>query len=85
MRAWRHANPEKVAAYNEGRRVEYRRATAADREKTCPRCEVEFEASNAHVLYCPPCKKAVLRARDAAKKRRRRSRHLEANVERDSA
>jgi hypothetical protein len=73
MRAWREANPEKVAAYNASRREEYRRDTAAYRDKTCLRCGVEFTAAHANVLRCPPCRKAVARERDAAKKRRRRS------------
>jgi hypothetical protein len=77
LRAWREANPVKVAAYNERRREEYRSATAADRDKTCLRCSARFTAPHANALYCPPCKKAVLNARDAAKKRRKRSRQRE--------
>jgi hypothetical protein len=71
---WREANPRAVRRYNERRRAAYQWLTAADREKTCPDCGVEFTAANANVLRCPPCKKAVLRARDAAKKRRKRAR-----------
>jgi hypothetical protein len=77
LRAWREANPEKVAAYNERRRQEYRSATAADRDKTCLRCGAGFTAAHANALCCPPCKKAVLNARDATKKRRKRSRQRE--------
>jgi hypothetical protein len=81
-RAWRKANPEKVAAYNERRRHAYQLATAADRVKDCRRCGVEFIAANANVLRCEPCRKAVARDRDAAKKRRRRSREREPAGER---
>jgi ribosomal protein S27AE len=77
LRAWREANPAKVAVYNERRREEYQRATAADRIKACLRCGGEFMATHANTLRCPPCQQAVNRARDAARKRRKRARQRE--------
>jgi hypothetical protein len=50
MRAGREANLGKVAAYNERRREEYRRATAADRSIPDPTGSSPREGAMMHAL-----------------------------------